>query len=62
MITSLFEAPFSSTFIAEFMRVTKVFFGDNASQDWLNSLKWRLEQMPDVIVFTKEIGLSHSWI
>ncbi len=49
------EAPFSDTFISEFMRATKVIFGDKAEEDWLDSLKWRLEQMPDVTVFITEI-------
>ena len=55
MIVNLIEAPFSKTFSSEFTHVTKVIFGDDAAQDWLDSLKWRLEKMPDVTVFMAKI-------
>ena len=55
MTINLFEAPFSNTFIAEFMRVTKIIFRSDADKDWIDSLKWRLEQMPDVTIFAIEI-------
>ena len=52
----LVKAPFSSTFISEFVRVTKVVFGSDADQGWIDSLKWRLEKMPDVTVFVTKVG------
>ena len=55
MFVSLIEAPFPNTLISEFMRVTKVVFKNDADQNWLDSLTWRLEKMPDVTAFVAEI-------
>ncbi len=54
MIVHLSEAPFSDTFISEFVDLVQRVFGDEADKEWLDSLKWRLEEMPDVTVFLAE--------
>ena len=54
MLTRLSEAPFSETFASKFRELTKRIFGAAADESWLDSLKWRLERMPDVSVFVAE--------
>lgn len=54
MSTRRSEAPFSGTFVSEFRELTKRIFGAAADESWLDSLKWRLERMPDVSVFVAE--------
>lgn len=51
MTVVLITAPFSKDFITLFVQAVREIFGDEAKPDWLNSLKWRLENMPDVTVF-----------
>lgn len=59
MSVDLLQAPFSLAFLSDFIETTKRIFGHDAGSDWLGSLKWRLENMPDVTVFaaTKETHL-----
>lgn len=56
MLTKLSEAPFSQAFISEFTEMAERVFGGAADRNWLDSLKWRLERMPDVTVFVAEAG------
>lgn len=48
------QAPFSDSFLSEFASATKSIFGAEAEQTWLNALKWRLQNMPDVTIFVAE--------
>ncbi len=56
MAIKLSEAPFSEAFISEFTGMAERVFGGAADRSWLDSLKWRLERMPDVTVFVAEAG------
>ena len=47
----LHKPPFSDSFISDFIHIAKLVFG-NANQD---SLRWRLEEMPDVTVFVATV-------
>ncbi len=49
---TIIQPPFAEKFLAEFQKTTKTIFGDEAETEWLDSLKWRLENMPDVTVVT----------
>ena len=60
MGTRLLEAPFSGASVSEFRELTKRVFGEAADESWLDSLKWRLERMPDVSVFVTEA--DSRWI
>lgn len=60
MLTTLSEASFSEAFVSEFRELTKRIFGKAADESWLDSLKWRLERMPDVSVFVAET--DSRWI
>ena len=52
MHIQLRQAPFDPEFIAQFVSLTQLAFNNDASQSWTNGLYWRLENMPDVTVFT----------
>jgi ribosomal protein S18 acetylase RimI-like enzyme len=56
MEAHLVEGPFSKHFVDRFVRASERIFGQDADEAWLNSLKWRLTNMPDVTVFTVEKG------
>lgn len=56
-----YTPPFSEPFFSDFKRLTAAIFEESADNAWLESLQWRLENMPNVIVFlafdeTKLIG------
>jgi ribosomal protein S18 acetylase RimI-like enzyme len=51
----LFEPPFSDEFVKEFIALTQKIFDRNADEAWLGSLKWRLENMPDLCVLVAQI-------
>ena len=48
----LLQTPFNLTFTAQFINLTQRAFKNDATQTWINGLNWRLENMPDVTVFT----------
>jgi len=52
MIINLSQPPYSKEFLSRFTGIVKIVFGDEADADWLASLNWRLDNMPDVTVFT----------
>lgn len=54
MIIKLYEAPFSEEFFLNFRKLTAAIFEDSADQDWLESLQWRLKNMPNLTVFLAE--------
>ncbi len=56
MEAHLVEGPFSEHFIDRYVQASERIFGEDADEAWLNSLKWRLTNMPDVTVFTVEKG------
>jgi len=51
----LIKPPFSESFIDRFVSASERIFGQDADDIWLNSLQWRLANMPDVTVFTVEM-------
>ncbi len=60
MKTRLVEAPFSETFIAQFVALSERIFQQSADRAWLDRLQWRLEKMPDVTIFVAEV--DSEWI
>ena len=52
MDLQLSKPPLNETFVAQFVSLTQRAFKNEASQNWINGLNWRLENMPDVTVFT----------
>ncbi len=55
MVTiTLLQPPFSATRLEGFRQITASVFAEDASPDWLSSLAWRLENMPDVTIFHAE--------
>lgn len=52
MTVNLSLQPFSKDFLSDFTHLAKAVFGDEADQEWLAALNWRLENMPDATVFT----------
>lgn len=55
MIVTLLERPFSDEFVKEFIALTQQIFEQDADDVWLRSLKWRLENMPDLCISVAEI-------
>ena len=51
MDIQLHQAPFVPAFTIQFIHLSKIAFGTDATQTWINSLNWRLTNMPDVTVF-----------
>ncbi|MEQ8745366.1 GNAT family N-acetyltransferase [Pyruvatibacter sp.] len=51
---TLLQSPFAPKHLAGFTRLSGDVFGADASEEWLASLAWRLESMPDVTVFIAE--------
>lgn len=56
MNINLYESPFSKAFFSDFRELTATIFEDSADKDWLDSLQWRLENMPNATVFIAEDG------
>jgi len=54
MEPQLLEGPFSERFIDQFVKASEKIFGQDADEAWLNSLRWRLTNMPDVTVLAVE--------
>ncbi len=54
MNVSLSTTPLSAADLAEFEGLSREVFGDDATDEWLASLAWRLENMPDVTLFFAE--------
>lgn len=54
MIINHYEASFSEAFLSDFRQLTATIFEDSADQDWLDSLQWRLQNMPNATVFIAE--------
>ena len=52
MDIQLHQAPFDPAFIDQFVALSQTAFGTDAAESWINGLNWRLENMPDVAVFT----------
>ena len=52
MNLQLIQTPLNETFVAQFVSLTQRAFKNEASQNWINGLNWRLENMPDVTIFT----------
>jgi ribosomal protein S18 acetylase RimI-like enzyme len=51
---NLYSKPFTEAFFLDFRQLTVAIFGDRADSGWLDSLPWRLENMPDATVFIAE--------
>lgn len=45
-------APFDPKFIQAYVTLTETAFGQAVPKDWVHHVTWRLEQMPDVTIFT----------
>ncbi len=54
MEPQLIQAPFPQDFIDRFVAASERIFGQEADEVWLNSLTWRLINLPDVTVFALE--------
>lgn len=54
MNVTLLTTPFSAADLAEFEGLSRQIFGGDATDEWLASLVWRLENMPDVTLFFAE--------
>lgn len=54
-MVNLHIPPFSDVFFSEFRDMTARAFVGSTDDEWLDSLRWRLESMPDVTVFTIEM-------
>jgi ribosomal protein S18 acetylase RimI-like enzyme len=54
MDINLYEISFSEAFFSDFRQLTAIIFEDSADKDWLDSLQWRLESMPNTTVFMAE--------
>ena len=52
MHIQLIQAPFDMAFIDQFVGLSEIAFGNATEESWINGLNWRLENMPDVTVFT----------
>ena len=52
MHIQLNQKPFDLAFINQFIDLSEIAFANAAEQSWINGLNWRLENMPDVAVFT----------
>ena len=52
MDIQLHQAPFDPAFTTQFVALSQTAFGSDAAESWINGLNWRLENMPDVTVFT----------
>ena len=51
MNLQLIQTPLNETFVAQFVSLTQRAFKNEASQNWINGLNWRLDNMPDVTIF-----------
>ena len=51
MDIQLHQAPFDPAFTTQFISLSKIAFGTDAAESWINGLNWRLTNMPDVTVF-----------
>ena len=51
MDIQLHQAPFDPAFIDQFVALSQTAFGTDAAESWINGLRWRLDNMPDVTVF-----------
>lgn len=50
----LMQFPFATSELDDFGRVSEEVFEGDATEEWIASLAWRLESMPDVTVFVAE--------
>ena len=51
MDIQLHQASFDPAFTTQFISLSKIAFGTDAAESWINGLNWRLTNMPDVTVF-----------
>ena len=56
MDIKLIQPPFTDEFEAQYVSVAAAVFGDSADDEWLDTLRWRLNHMPDVTVFVAYDG------